>query len=164
MRASLPIWAKLIANTIEVGFVTATSYLSGGILGYGIGGVMNLPLFFKTPQVPGQPFRGVRAVNTKAVASGKSWGELNAAFSGFHALVRVTRNGKEDRFNSIFSSFCTGAYLNRQQGTQSMIRNAATFASFTYLVETFFGFGTPIPENGQQMDDEFGFREVDVEP
>ena len=162
LRASLPLWAKFIANTIEVSFDTISSYISGGILGYGVGGVMNLPLFFKTPHVPGQPFRGIRAVNAKAVSSGSKWGELNAAFSGFHAFARVARGGKEDRFNSIFSSFCTGAYLNRQQGTQAMIRNAATFASFTYMVETFFGFGGN-PEEGNLSTSEFDYKEVEME-
>jgi len=160
LRASLPIWAKFIANGVEVTFVTGTSYLSGGFLGYFIGGIMGLPLLVNTPKVPGRPLTGLRAMNSKAVASGKNWGSLNASFSGFHSLARVARNGKEDRWNAIFSSFCTGAYLNREQGPQAMIRNGATFASFTYFIETFFSAGG---KRAQNIDDrDFDYREVEV--
>ena len=58
--------------------------------------------------------RRIGAMNSKATGQAKSWSQLSAAFSGFHALTRVCRGGVEDKWNGIVGSAFTGAYLNRQ--------------------------------------------------
>jgi len=81
----------------------------------------------------------LKAINTRAVAQGASWGQLSAAFSGFHALTRVCRGGVEDKWNGIIGSACTGAYLSRAGGPSAMAQGAATYSGFTYLIDVVFG-------------------------
>ena len=131
MRAQLGPVGLLVANTVEVLATTASSYISGGIFGYFIGGAMGLPGAFRNQAAKGtsgfthlksaSPHAGFKDIqrrivdwNSKALVQGKSWGALSASFSGFHALARVCRGGVEDRWNSIISSAATGAYLARQ--------------------------------------------------
>lgn len=137
MRAQLGPIGLLIANAVEVGIATAGSYMSGGIFGYMIGGVMGVPTLFKGPlnngqQPPLKPSssfnmggiqRRIGDWNSKAFAQGKSWASLSASFSGFHALTRVCRGGVEDKWNSIIGSACAGAYLSKE----------GKFHSFLYL-------------------------------
>ena len=128
IRANLGPIGKTIAGAVEVGIVAAGSYISGGILGYFIGGTMGLPTLFRKlpPDVAaaeasnnrlGNAFREfstkMKVLNSKAVVTGKNWGTLSASFSGFHALCRVARGGKEDKWNTIIGSAATGAFLNR---------------------------------------------------
>ena len=108
MRARLGPVGKTVAGAVEVGMVTAGSFLSGGILGYIGGGLFGLGALARPsdyqppppPNLPGQQppptpptrpkptgfggeFRGrMGNVNAKAVASAKSWAQLSAAFSG----------------------------------------------------------------------------------
>jgi len=74
--------------------------------------------------------------NGKALAQGKSWGALSASFSGFHALARVCRGGKEDRWNSILGSAATGAYLSRQ-GTLFRVTELSYCRRFSILITLF---------------------------
>ena len=134
LRAQLGPVGLLVANAVEVGVTTASSYISGGLFGYVIGGAMGAPgILKKSANInPGSPGPGLgpgfgtktgtglkeiqRRIgdwNSKAVIQGKSWGALSASFSGFHALARVCRGGVEDRWNSIIGSAATGAYLSR---------------------------------------------------
>ena len=131
MRAQLGPVGLLVANAVEVGVTTASSYISGGLFGYFIGGAMGSPgLLRKSAEVGGSgpaqmksaaPNAGMKEIqrrigdwNSKALIQGKSWGAMSASFSGFHALTRVCRGGVEDRWNSIIGSAATGAYLSRQ--------------------------------------------------
>jgi len=131
MRAQLGPVGSLVANAVEVGFTTASSYISGGLFGYFIGGAMGIPGVLRKEAVNGAsgippmksavPNAGMKEIqrrigdwNSKALAQGKSWGALSASFSGFHALARVCRGGVEDKWNSILGSAATGAYLSRQ--------------------------------------------------
>ena len=185
MRARLGPVGKTVAGAVEVGMVTAGSYLSGGILGYIGGGLFGLGALARpsdyqppppptlpgqqTPQTPptrpkptgfGGEFRGrMGNVNAKAVASAKSWAQLSAAFSGFHALTRVVRGGREDRWNGIVGSAFTGAYLNRQGGPQAMLQGATTYASFTYMLDVFFGTKGGSNKDGVFIDDQFQYQE-----
>ncbi len=126
MKANLGPIGLLVANSVEVGIATAGSYISGGLFGYGIGGVMGIPsLFTGSNGVSNGSIQPVNSnvlkefgrrmgnLNSKAFAQGKSWASLSAAFSGFHALTRVCRGGEEDRWNSIIGSACAGAYFSR---------------------------------------------------
>ena len=185
MRARLGPVGKTVAGAVEVGMVTAGSYLSGGILGYIGGGLFGLGALARPsdyqppppPTLPGQQppptpptrpkptgfggeFRGrMGNVNAKAVASAKSWAQLSAAFSGFHALTRVVRGGREDRWNGIVGSAFTGAYLNRQGGPQAMLQGATTYASFTYMLDVFFGTKGGRNKDGVFIDDQFQYQE-----
>jgi hypothetical protein len=133
MRAQLGPIGLLVANAVEVGVTTASSYISGGLFGYFIGGAMGIPGVFRNEAVNGAsgmpippmksaaPNAGMKQIqrrigdwNSKALTQGKSWGALSASFSGFHALARVCRGGVEDKWNSILGSAATGAYLSRQ--------------------------------------------------
>lgn len=131
MRAQLGPLGLLVANAVEVGVTTASSYISGGLFGYFIGGAMGIPGAVRNQAVNGPngilpmksavPNSGLKEVqrrigdlNSKALTQGKSWGALSASFSGFHALARVCRGGVEDKWNSILGSAATGAYLSRQ--------------------------------------------------
>ncbi len=122
MRARLGPIGLLVANSVEVGIATASSYMSGGIFGYMIGAAMGVPSLFKESSEKANAnlsqFNKIQGRignwNQKAFAQGKSWATLSASFSGFHALTRVCRGGVEDRWNSIIGSACAGAYLSRQ--------------------------------------------------
>ena len=120
LRAGLGPIGLLIANSVEVGLATANAYISGGIFGYFVGGCLGVPGLFKssdTMNTAGAIKKMQQKMgdwNSKAFTQCKSWGALSASFSGFHALTRVCRGGVEDRWNSIISSACAGAYLSRK--------------------------------------------------
>lgn len=137
MRDQLGPLGLLVANGVEVGIATAGSYMSGGIFGYMIGGAMGVPNLFRNgPSASADASnvlnsggrkdfkRVIGDLNSKAFTQGKSWATLSASFSGFHALTRVCRGGKEDRWNSVISSACAGAYLSRQGETNFDILSA----------------------------------------
>jgi len=172
IRASLGLFGRTIANSVEVGIVTAGSFLSGGILGYGIGGVTGIPKHLLTSSTTTsnleEPVRRtmtkeiqtrIRAWNGHALTQAGSWAKLSASFSGFHALSRVMRGGKEDKWNGIWGSAATGAYLSRKSGPQAMISSSATYAGITYALDMFFGGGG----KGKSIQDEFGFKDAPVE-
>lgn len=170
MRAQLGPVGLMVANAVEVGVTTAGSFMSGGIFGYLIGGVTGVPGLFRNPNagtsVPppdGISRNGIKDVqrrigswNSQALAQGKSWGQLSASFSGFHALTRVARGGVEDRWNGILGSALTGAYLSRKGGPQAMIQGAYTYAGFTYVLDFVFASGS----RGGKGDGEFDFTDT----
>jgi hypothetical protein len=117
---------KTIAGAVEVGVVAASSYISGGIFGYVIGGAMGLPILFRplpsaadTNNSLKQFASKLKLMNEKAVQGGKNWGQISASFSGFHALCRVVRGGREDKWNFIIGSGAAGAFQSRS-GTFSL--------------------------------------------
>lgn len=124
IRSSLGPVGKTIAAGVEVGIVSAGSFISGAVLGYGIGGIAGLKRLVTSSQSPNNPAiqRGfgeeirqrVLDWNGNACKQAKSWAKLSAAFSGFHALSRVVRGGKEDKWNGIVGSAATGAFLSRK--------------------------------------------------
>jgi hypothetical protein len=149
LRAQLGPVGRLIANAVEVGVTAAGSYLTGGMFGYMIGGVTNVPSFFQPlpptttlPKhnvfLPHKVQQRLVQLNSKAMSQAKSWAQLSAAFSGFHALTRVARGGVEDKWNNIIGSACTGAYLSRHQGPQAMLQSASSYAGITYLMDFMF--------------------------
>jgi len=146
MRASLGPIGRTIASAVEVGVVTAGSFMSGAVLGYTLGGFMAIPsLFGKLPPPDAQQAanivnRGpIGNFHNKAATQAISWASLSASFSGFHALSRVMRN-KEDKWNGIIGSAATGAFLNRKGDARAMAQGAISYASVTYLLD--FAFGT----------------------
>mmetsp|Transcript_21265 Transcript_21265/g.31485 ORF Transcript_21265/g.31485 Transcript_21265/m.31485 type:complete len:350 (+) Transcript_21265:166-1215(+) len=177
MRAQLGPVGSLVANAVEVGFTTASSYISGGLFGYFIGGAMGIPGVLRKEAVNGAsgippmksavPNAGMKEIqrrigdwNSKALTQGKSWGALSASFSGFHALARVCRGGVEDKWNSILGSAATGAYLSRQGGPQAMLQGASSYAGFTYILDNVFGSAR---DTTVGRDKEFEFRDTPVD-
>lgn len=172
MRAQLGPVGLLVANAVEVGVTTASSYISGGLFGYFIGGAMGAPGIFRKsaanealgngglpPMKSAAPNAGMKEIqrrigdwNSKALVQGKSWGALSASFSGFHALARVCRGGVEDRWNSIIGSAATGAYLAREGGPQAMLQGASSYAGFTYVLDTVFGMGSKKEEKRSEFE------------
>jgi hypothetical protein len=134
LRAQLGPIGLLVSNTIELTIVTLGSYISGGLLGYFGGGIMNIPsiLFGKSM---GNLSQRLSALNSKAFATFKTWGVLSAAFSGFNNFVRMCRGDVNDGWNTVFGSALTGAFLSRDGGVQAMLQGAATYAVFTYFLD-----------------------------
>jgi len=188
MRAQLPPIVRLMLNSLEIGIITGGSYVSGGLFGYVVGGVMGTPNLFRNSQgfskgsPPNQPSVGLPTNigeippangfqemknrignwNSKALSKGNTWGQLSAAYSGFHALTKVCRGGVEDKWNGIIGSALTGAYVSREGGPQAMFQGATTYAGFTYLIDTFFG--AQGGRNGQLsgLDRDFDFKDTSV--
>ena len=134
LRAQLGPIGLLVSNTIELTLVTLGSYISGGMLGYLGGSVMNIPstLFGKSM---GSISQRLSALNSKAFTTMKTWGQLSAAFSGFNNFVRLCRGDVDDGWNTVFGSALTGAFLSRGGGTQAMLQGALTYAGFTYFLD-----------------------------
>lgn len=171
IRASLGPFGRTVAASVEVGIVTAGSYVSGAVLGYGIGGVMGVKNLFVPPGAAEETVkRGmieetkqrIGSWNSKALAQAGQWGKLSAAFSGFHALSRVVRGGKEDKWNGIIGSAATGAYLSRKGGPQAMVQGSASYAGITYLLDKFVGGGGRGAQQIQQQDN-FEFTDAPIE-
>mmetsp|Transcript_16447 Transcript_16447/g.33095 ORF Transcript_16447/g.33095 Transcript_16447/m.33095 type:complete len:317 (+) Transcript_16447:136-1086(+) len=148
LRSQLGPIALFVSNTIELTVVTLGSYLSGGLLGYFGGGILNIGVLFGQGSVVdpanvglfGKLSARLSQLNSKAFGNAKQWGKLSAAFSGFHNLVRMVRGGEvEDVWNAFWGSALTGAFLNKSGGAQAMLQGAATYACFTYFIDKFFG-------------------------
>jgi hypothetical protein len=152
MRARLGPVGKTVAGAVEVGMVTAGSYLSGGILGYLGGGLFGLGALARPsdyqppppPTLPGQQPPPTPPTRPKP--------------TGFGGEFR----GREDKWNGIVGSACTGAYLNRQGGPQAMAQGAMTYASFTYMLDVFFGTKGGRSGDGTFVDDQFQYREQEL--
>lgn len=173
MRASLGPIGRSIASAVEVGVVTAGSYLSGAVMGYTLGGVMSVPsLFQQSKEILPPPItlskeirHKVGTLHGKASTQAIQWATLSAAFSGFHALSRVVR-GTEDKWNGIFGSLATGAYLNRKGGARAMAQGGISYASVTYLLDIAFGVSSGSGnKSGNTEDDspEFQFTDAPLE-
>ena len=119
LRGQLGPLGLLVSNTIELTIVTMGSFISGSLLGYVGGGVMNIPstLFGKSMGSFGQR---LAALNAKAFTTCKTWGTLSAAFSGFNNFVRMCRGSADDGWNNVIGSGLTGAFLSRNSGPQAM--------------------------------------------
>jgi len=170
IRASLGPIGRTIAAAVEVGVITAGSYISGGVLGYTIGGVFATPTLFRpsttNAMVTTSASKELRSRmglwHSKASKQAGSWANLSAAFSGFHALCRVVR-GKEDKWNSIIGSAATGAYLSRKAGPRAMAQGGATYAAVTYLLDRTFGSSGNMGNNHMKesaVDEEFMFNDT----
>ena len=146
LRGQLGPLGLLVSNTIELTIVTLGSFISGGLLGYFGGGVMNVPstLFGKSMGSFGQR---LAALNAKAFVTCKTWGTLSAAFSGFNNFVRLCRGDVDDNWNTVIGSALTGAFLSRNSGPQAMLQGAATYAGFTYFLDKM----TRSPETSQRQ-------------
>ena len=156
MRSQLGPIGILVSSGIELSVITLQSYISGGILGYIGGSVMNVPstIFGKEMGSVASRF-GI--LHSKAVMSFKSCATLSAAFSGFNNFVRLFRGGREEgRWNAILGSGLAGAFLNRSGGPQAMIQGGATYAGFTYVMEKFFS----SPSTKQRTHKELAYTDV----
>jgi len=158
LRGQLGPIGLLVSNTIELTIVTMGSFISGGLLGYIGGGIMNIPstLFGQSMGSFGQR---LAALNAKAFTTCKTWGTLSAAFSGFNNFVRLCRGDVDDGWNTVFGSALTGAFLSRNGGPQAMLQGAATYAGFTYFLDKM----TRSPETSPQRQSELMYTDVPVD-
>ena len=157
LRGQLGPLGLLVSNTIELTITTMGALISGGLLGYFGGGVMNVPstLFGKSMGSFGQR---LAALNAKAFTTCKTWGTLSAAFSGFNNFVRLCRGDVDDGWNNVIGSGLTGAFLSRNGGPQAMLQGAATYAGFTYFLDKM----TRSPEKSQRQS-ELMYTDVPVD-
>ncbi|KAL7474547.1 hypothetical protein ACHAW6_000518 [Cyclotella cf. meneghiniana] len=160
LRAQLGPVALLLSNTIELTVITLGSLISGGLLGYLGGGILNIPsaLFDKTAD---GILSRMSLLHAKAWGTCKQWGMLSASFSGFHNFVRMVRGDVEDGWNAVWGSALTGAFLNRGGGAQAMLQGAATYAGFTYFLDKFFA--SPSSQQRQQQGAELMYTDIPLE-
>ena len=157
LRSQLGPIGLLVSNTIELTIGTVGSFISGWLLGAIGGGIMSIPSTLAGKSM-GSFGQRLGALNAKALASGKSWGTLSAAFSGFNNFVRMCRGELDDGWNSVIGSGLTGAFLSRNAGRQAMFQAAATYAGFTYFLDKM----TRSPEKSQ-MQSELMYTDVPVD-
>jgi hypothetical protein len=112
---------RVIAGTVEVGVVTLTEYMSGFFGGYVLGTLTDIPRLLSRRAQPDiqQAFlkelsgRAAR-MHTKSFTWAKSWGSISAVFGCSRVATKVLRGGKEDEWNTVFSSMAAGAYFARK--------------------------------------------------
>lgn len=169
IRASLGPIGLTVAAGVELGIVTSSSFITGGCMGYGVGGLMGLKKAIFPPNSAEEMVRRTFAEEFKrrsgdwhrnSVQSAQQWAKLSAAFSGFHALSRVVRGGREDKWNGIVGSAATGAFLNKKLGPQAMLNGGLTYAGVTFLLDFVIGTG-PVPPQKQQVQRPAVVTEVD---
>jgi Tim17/Tim22/Tim23/Pmp24 family len=112
---------KTVAGTVEIAVSTCTEYLTGFLGGFFIGYVTDFPRFmFKNVEEAGmlpiaqELSRRFQRMNAKSFRWAKSWGGISAAFAGFRVATRVVRGGREDEWNTVFSTAAAGAFFARK--------------------------------------------------
>ena len=135
---------KCVAGTTEIAVSTCMEYITGFMGGYVLGSITDFPRFaFKQvdPSQKNNPFfkeLGQRygRMHQKSFRWAKSWGGISAAFGGFRIATRVIRGGKEDEWNTVFSSAAAGAFFARN-GTNyySVVAYMPTSVLFMCLCE-----------------------------
>lgn len=121
----LTIFGRVIAGVVEIATTVAMEYCTGFLSGYLLGSVTGLPALLtkRAASDVGSTMQSLSMwkelagrtarMHGKSVPWAKSWGSISAAFGGFRVGVRVVRNGKEDEWNTVFSSMAAGAYFAR---------------------------------------------------
>lgn len=113
---------RCVAGTTEIAVSTCMEYITGFMGGYVLGSITDFPRFaFKQvdPTQTNNPFfkeLGQRygRMHEKSFRWAKNWGGISAAFGGFRIATRVIRGGKEDEWNTVFSSAAAGAFFARK--------------------------------------------------
>jgi len=112
---------RIVGGSVEVAVSTMLEYLSGFFGGYFLGTVTDIPrLLFRTTDasvrktfLKESASRFIR-LHDKSLQWGTNWGSISAAFGGFKVLAKVVRGGKEDEWNTVFSSMAAGAFFARK--------------------------------------------------
>ena len=164
LRAALGPAGLFAAGAMELAVVTFGSYVSGAFLGYVGGGIMGIPSTLFGGGASGGAMRRLSALHAKAAASCASWAALSASFSGFNNLVRLCRGGEDDgNWNAVIGSAMTGAFLNRAGGPEAMLRGAATYAGFTYVLDRFFKSPSSTSGGNSRRSSELAYTDVPVD-
>ncbi|CAB9501269.1 expressed unknown protein [Seminavis robusta] len=155
---------KCVAGSVEIAVSTCMEYITGFLGGYFLGYVTDAPRFMFQNVDPNrnQPFfnelsQRFQRMNSKSFRWAKSWGAISAAFGGFRVATRVVRGGKEDEWNTVFSTAAAGAFFARSEGPQAMARAAITYGFIMYLISGKGFFGPkkePFEYQDQPIDDE----------
>lgn len=130
---------KTIAGCTEIVVSTVLEYFTGYLQGFFFGTLVGAPGFVARPMEKGlrQPFASeisqrFARMNTRSTSWGKNFGAISAAFGGFGVAVRVLRNGEEDAWTNIISSAAAGAFFERKNGPQAMLRGALLYGGLIY--------------------------------
>jgi Tim17/Tim22/Tim23/Pmp24 family len=109
---------KTVAGTVEIVVSVCIEYMTGFLGGYFLGYVTDFPRFmFKNAGDAGalpimqELSQRFHRMNAKSFRWAKSWGGVSAAFGGFRVSTRVLRGGREDEWNTVFSTVAAGAFF-----------------------------------------------------
>lgn len=143
---------------VEVGLTTVGSLMSGGILGYIIG--VGMGAFQKGNWSSGFP-GVIKAMNTKGIQTGSSWGTITACFAGFGAAARVIR-AKDDKWNQVLGSCGAGAVMCRDKGPSGMLQGCVSYGVFSYFIDMLGG-TPPSQQSSTPSGDDLDFVDVPIE-
>lgn len=111
---------KIVAGTVEVAVATLMEYCTGFFGGYVLGSITDVPRFMFKNVDEGQklPFfqelsKRYGRMHAKSYRWAKTWAGVSATFGCSRVATKVLRGGKEDEWNTIFSSAAAGAYFAR---------------------------------------------------
>lgn len=127
--------SPIMSNFFLVSTSTAGSYISGGIFGYILGSARNLPSLLNGTRLLSSPNR-FTITNNSALSQAKNCALLSASFTAFQQITKTIRR-RDDKWNGIVGSFCTGVYLNYNDGLRKMLQSGITYGSVTYLLSDF---------------------------
>jgi hypothetical protein len=112
-----------VAGVVEIGCSVAIEYVTGFVGGYVLGSVTDVPRFLFKRAAESKDMRitnlwsefakRTARMHGKSMTWARSWASISAAFGGFRVAVRVLRGGKEDEWNTVFSSMAAGAFFAR---------------------------------------------------
>mmetsp|Transcript_19759 Transcript_19759/g.27850 ORF Transcript_19759/g.27850 Transcript_19759/m.27850 type:complete len:201 (+) Transcript_19759:44-646(+) len=121
---------EFISGCKEITSNALGSFVSGAVLGYVIGlgmGVVKKDASTATNNI-------IKRMNTSGKVTALNWGSLTACFSTFDCASKVIR-GRNDRWNQIIGSSCTGAFLSRSKGVSAMANGFASYGAFAYILD-----------------------------
>lgn len=153
---------KTIAGCTEIVVSTVLEYCTGYLQGFFFGTIVGAPGFAFRPMEGAvrQPLateissRFAR-MNVRSKSWGKNFGSISAAFGGFGVAVRVLRNGEEDIWNNIISSAAAGAFFERKNGPQAMLRGALMYGGLIYATSGGLGKNQQLQEYTEKPAAEF---------
>lgn len=111
---------KVVAGCVEITVSTLMEYCTGFFGGYVLGSITDVPNFMFKNVNEGQrlPFfqelsQRYGRMHVKSFRWAKTWGGISATFGGCRVATKVLRGGKEDEWNTVFSSAAAGAFFAR---------------------------------------------------
>mmetsp|Transcript_821 Transcript_821/g.2057 ORF Transcript_821/g.2057 Transcript_821/m.2057 type:complete len:255 (-) Transcript_821:333-1097(-) len=153
---------KTIAGCTEIAVSTVMEYFTGYLQGFFFGTLVGSPGFLFRPAEKGlrQPLTSeisqrFARMNTRSKSWGKNFGAISAAFGGFGVAVRVLRDGEEDAWNNIISSAAAGAFFERKNGPQAMLRGALLYGGLIYATSGGLGKNQQLQEYTEKPAAEF---------
>jgi hypothetical protein len=142
---------KVVAGCVEITVSTLMEYCTGFFGGYVLGSITDVPSFVFKNVNEGQrlPFfqelsQRYGRMHAKSFRWAKTWGGISATFGGCRVATKVLRGGKEDEWNTVFSSAAAGAFFARNgkcccSGIYSYFKgiNCFTWSDLSFLFFVF---------------------------